>query len=29
MGATLASASGQAVSRMPVSLALLPSTVWK
>ena len=29
IGATLASASGHAVSRMPVSLALRPSTVWK
>ena len=29
MGAMLARASGQAVSRMPVSVALRPSTVWK
>ena len=29
MGATVASASGQAVSRMPVSVAFRPSTVWK
>ena len=29
IGATLARARGQAVSRMPVSVALRPSTVWK
>ena len=29
MGAMVASASGQAVSRMPVSVASRPSTVWK